>query len=117
MAQEGVRSNIMVPLLASGSVVGVFFLDSLTPGAYTERDVDLVDPVAQQLALAIENTRMIQDIKSLNDTVKAQSARLAEWNATLEKRVEEQLDQLENLSRLKRFFSPQLAEAILKRGR
>jgi adenylate cyclase len=41
---------------------------------------------------------------------------LYEWNATLEKRVSEQLQQLENFSRLKRFFSPQLAEAILSGG-
>lgn len=52
-------------------------------------------------------------IKGLTDTVKSQSAKLEEWNAALEKRVQEQLRQLENFSRLKRFFSPQLAEAIL----
>jgi signal transduction histidine kinase len=62
-AQEGVRATIMVPLLAGGSGVGVFFLDSLTLGAYTEQDVELVDPVAQQLALAIDNTRLFQDIE------------------------------------------------------
>jgi PAS domain S-box-containing protein len=62
-AEEGVRATIMVPLLAGGSSVGVFFLDSLTVGAYTEQDVELVDPVAQQLALAIDNTRLFQDIE------------------------------------------------------
>lgn len=52
-------------------------------------------------------------IKGLTDAVQAQSAKLAEWNVALEKRVTDQLQQLEVLSRLKRFFSPQLAEAIL----
>lgn len=55
-------------------------------------------------------------IKALNDTVREQSRKLAEWNATLELRVQEQLQQLEKLSRLKRFFSPQLADAILSGG-
>lgn len=55
-------------------------------------------------------------VKALNDTVQAQSAKLVEWNTTLEKRVNEQLSQLESLSRLTRFFSPQLAEAILTGG-
>ena len=55
-------------------------------------------------------------IKALTDTVQAQSTKLSEWNATLEKRVSDQLSQLESLSRLKRFFSPQLAEAILTGG-
>jgi PAS domain S-box-containing protein len=64
VAQEGVRSNIMVPLLVGGTAVGAFFLDSLTPGAYTERDIDLVDPVAQQLALAIDNTRLFQEVEA-----------------------------------------------------
>ena len=55
-------------------------------------------------------------IKALTDTVEAQKRKLSEWNATLEKRVNEQLLQLENLTRLKRFFSPHLAEAILSGG-
>lgn len=52
-------------------------------------------------------------IKELTDTVRAQSEKLTEWNAVLERRVQEQLHQVESLSRLKRFFSPHLAEAIL----
>ena len=35
-----------------------------TPGAYTERDIELVDPVAQQLALAIDNTRLFQEVEA-----------------------------------------------------
>jgi adenylate cyclase len=41
---------------------------------------------------------------------------LAEWNKLLEQRVEEQVTQLERLGRLKRFFSPQLAELIVAGG-
>lgn len=63
-AEEGVRSTILVPLIAGGVGVGCFFLDSLTTGAYTDRDVDLVEPVAQQLALAIDNTRLFQEIEA-----------------------------------------------------
>src|SRR4029453_7030806 len=38
---------------------------------------------------------------------------LADWNRTLEQRVEQQLAQLDRLERLKRFFSPQVAELIV----
>ena len=55
-------------------------------------------------------------IKNLHDTVEALAAERAEWNATLERRVEEQVGQLERLGRLKRFFSPQLAELIVAGG-
>jgi DNA-binding response OmpR family regulator len=64
----------------------------------------------------VARVRSMLRIKALNDTVQAQSAKLAEWNTTLENRVNEQLSELESLSRLKRFFSPQLAEAILTGG-
>ena len=55
-------------------------------------------------------------IKALHDTVQEQSAELAKWNATLERRVAEQLGELERVGRLKRFFSPQLAELIVAGG-
>ncbi len=51
-------------------------------------------------------------IKALQDEVKAQSVQIALWNQTLEQRVQEQVGQIDRLGRLKRFFSPQLAEAI-----
>jgi adenylate cyclase len=41
---------------------------------------------------------------------------LGEWNAKLEDRVREQVGQLEKLGRLKRFFSPQLADLIIAGG-
>ena len=43
----------------------------------------------------------------------AQAAELASWNRMLEQRVAEQLEQIERVSRLKRFLSPQIAELIL----
>jgi adenylate cyclase len=55
-------------------------------------------------------------IKSLQDEVRAQAAQLAEWNVKLEDRVREQVAQMDALSRLKSFFSPQLAEAIVAGG-
>lgn len=55
-------------------------------------------------------------IKRLQDEVKAQAAQIAGWNATLERRVMEQVGQIDSLARLKRFFSPQLAEAIVAGG-
>lgn len=55
-------------------------------------------------------------IKVLQDEVKAQATELAQWNERLEERVQDQVGQLERLSRLKGFFSPQLAEAIVAGG-
>src|SRR5438128_6554169 len=52
-------------------------------------------------------------IKDLHDRVQSLAAQLTEWNKTLEHRGQEQVAQVERLGRLKRFFSPQLAELIV----
>ncbi|HSQ79583.1 MAG TPA: response regulator, partial [Casimicrobiaceae bacterium] len=54
--------------------------------------------------------------KALRDEVRSQAAQLAEWNRELERRVQEQVSQLDRLGRLKSFFSPQLAETIVTGG-
>jgi class 3 adenylate cyclase len=54
--------------------------------------------------------------KRLHDQEARQRRELAELNRTLEQRVAEQVAQLERLGRLKRFFSPQLAELIVRGG-
>jgi adenylate cyclase len=51
--------------------------------------------------------------KHLRDQEVRLRGELEEWNKTLEERVREQVAQLERLGRLKRFFSPQLAELIV----
>ena len=64
----------------------------------------------------LARVRSLIRIKRLHDTVQAQMDQLSDLNKTLETRVQEQVGQLERLERLKRFFSPQLAELIVKGG-
>src|SRR5262249_2786896 len=77
-------------------------------------DEYLTKPV-DQVALVARVKSMLR-IKELHDSVEALSAQRAEWNRTLEERVQAQVAQLDRLSRLKRFFSPQLAELIVDGG-
>jgi adenylate cyclase len=60
--------------------------------------------------------RSLLRIKRYHDTIKAQAAELLDLNRTLEERVHTQLDELERLQRLRRFLSPQLANAIVSTG-
>jgi adenylate cyclase len=76
---------------------------------------EYVTKPVDQLALVARVKSMLR-IKNLHDTVEALAAERAEWNKTLERRVDEQVGQLERLGRLKRFFSPQLAELIVAGG-
>jgi adenylate cyclase len=67
----------------------------------------LTKPIHQPELLA--RVRSLLRVKTLWD-------QLTDLNRTLEQRVDEQVGQLERLGRLKRFFSPQLAEAIVTGG-
>ncbi len=51
--------------------------------------------------------------KRLRDQEAQHVRELAEWNRLLEQRVQEQVAQMERLDRLRRFFSPQVADLIL----
>jgi class 3 adenylate cyclase/CheY-like chemotaxis protein len=77
-------------------------------------DEYLTKPVDHQALLA--RVRSMLRIKSLHDTVHAQTEEMARWNATLEERVAAQVDELARVGRLKRFFSPQLADLIVAGG-
>ncbi len=55
-------------------------------------------------------------IKQYHARVESLVAELADLNHTLEERVQAQVAQIEQLNRLKRFFSPQLAQNILAGG-
>jgi class 3 adenylate cyclase/CheY-like chemotaxis protein len=77
-------------------------------------DEYLTKPVDQQALVA--RVRSMLRIKALHDTVHRQAEELARWNSTLEQRVASQVGELERLGRLKRFFSPQLAELIVAGG-
>ena len=64
----------------------------------------------------LTRVRSLLRIKRYHDTIKAQAAELADLNQTLEERVKAQVEELERLRRLRRFLSPQLADAIVSSG-
>jgi adenylate cyclase len=93
----------------------------IVAGLEVGADEYLTKPVDQ--AALVARVKSMLRIKALHDTVQeqadrleAQALQLADWNRTLEQRVAEQLAELERIGRLKRFFSPQLAELIVSTG-
>ena len=67
-------------------------------------------------AALVARVRAMLRIKSLHDQVQEQRAELGRLNAGLEARVRDQVEELERVSRLRRFLAPQLAQAIVAAG-
>jgi adenylate cyclase len=102
------------------AMLPVVLVTALDPGKERIKGLEagaddfLNKPLNQAELLA--RVKSLLRIKSLYDEVTRQKEELAHWNRTLEQRVAESVQQLERVGRLKRFFSPQLAEAILAGG-
>lgn len=74
----------------------------------------LTKPVNQSELLA--RVRSLLRIKSLHDKVQAQADELSRFNAELEGKVRDQVQDIERLARLRRFLSPQVADAVMAKG-
>ena len=64
----------------------------------------------------LARVRSLVRIKRYHDTIEGQAAELAEWGRTLEQRVQQQVEELERMGRLRRFLSPQLADLVVSSG-
>jgi GAF domain-containing protein len=67
------RSEIALPLLAGGRVLGALDVQSVEEAAFSEESVEILQNMANQIAVAIENARLYQESQN----------RLAEMNRLL----------------------------------
>ncbi len=101
-------------------ILPVVMVTALDPGQERIKGIEagaddfLTKPINQPELLA--RVKSLLRIKELYDTVQSQAKELDAFNKTLSQRVDEQVTQLERLGRLKRFFSPQIADSIVTGG-
>ncbi len=72
MLRAGARAVVNVPLQAGGQTLGVLLIERMTPGPFSAVDIRLYETLADQAAVALERTRLLED-----------SRRRAEQEATL----------------------------------
>ncbi|TNF72174.1 MAG: GAF domain-containing protein [Acidobacteria bacterium] len=68
-ATEGVRSELAIPLVAKDRTIGVLDLGSGKPGFFTEEHRRLLEPLGGQLANAIDNSRLYNNLQEQAQTL------------------------------------------------
>ncbi|XZE19763.1 sigma 54-interacting transcriptional regulator [Pirellulaceae bacterium SH449] len=75
IVREGMRSSLTLPLIANGQPIGVVFFSSRQPHTYTEQHVALLRPLAGHIAISVERTQLIHELRQ-------KQAELVEANKT-----------------------------------
>ena len=109
-----IRENEATRLLPVIMVTALDPQEERVKGIEAGADDFLAKPINSAELLA--RVRSLLRIRELHETCRAQAEELAEWNQTLERRVREQVAELQRLEGLKRFFSPQIAEILSGQG-
>ena len=86
------RSELSVPIRVAGEVVGVLDVQSPQPNAFDEKDVMVIETLADQMAVAIENARLFEAEQRKRQEAEALREASLVLGSTLD--VSQMLDQL-----------------------
>lgn len=81
---DAVRTELAVPMMARGRLVGVIDLQSTRVNAYTEYDRALARLIAGRVAIAIDNARLYRRVERQNRTLKTLTNISREFSSILD---------------------------------
>jgi class 3 adenylate cyclase/DNA-binding CsgD family transcriptional regulator len=103
------RSFAAIPMLSGDRLIGTFTVYRTRVHPFNDRALELAQVFADQAVIALENVRQFKLLEARTGEVQA-------LNTSLEVRVDEQVKEIEQMGRLKRFLSPAVADALVTSG-
>lgn len=67
--KEGLCSMLAVPMIVKDKVIGVLNIYTSEPYEFKEEEIKIIQTIANQLALAIENTRLFEELIVTKETL------------------------------------------------
>ncbi|MFH1876440.1 MAG: GAF domain-containing protein [Candidatus Omnitrophota bacterium] len=114
--KEGLVAMLSAPLMVKNKVIGVINLYTTTPYRFTKSDINLLGAVADQAAVAIENTELLVKTKIVQEELEARK-KIEKAKGILMKEKgaseEEAYNLLRKSSMNKRLSMKEIAEAII----
>jgi signal transduction histidine kinase len=76
LVEAGYRSQLSVPLIKHDEAIGAFNMLRQKTGLFTEKQIELLSNFAKQAVIAIENTRLLRELRARTDELARSVAEL-----------------------------------------